>query len=249
MYTKEADGRCREGLVPTRTFVVGEFVVYGNHDKSIIEEVLGNGLYNVKSYLKKVRYGIEEHYEQNSVVQWHDILKLSSKGNNTNFKKDVSYHISHSNRGIFGLLSMVYGSYAGVDFTPEYQRDYVWTLEDKQKLILSIFSNINVGMILFAKREYLNEDTKMYEVIDGKQRLSTLVEFYEDRFPIDGIYYSQLSWSDRHHFESYQIATGTINEPNEKQKLEAFIATNTSGKVMDESHLQVVKDKLNSLGV
>ena len=59
-----------------------------------------------------------------------------------------------------------------------YQRKLVWTLVEKQKLVESTLRKFPVPAILLAERE-----TGDYEVIDGLQRLHTLVSFIESAFP------------------------------------------------------------------
>jgi hypothetical protein len=66
-----------------------------------------------------------------------------------------------------------------------YQRKLVWTLLEKQKLIESILRRYPVPAILLAEREGGG-----YEIIDGLQRLHTLVSFIEGSFPtLDGKYF------------------------------------------------------------
>jgi len=66
-----------------------------------------------------------------------------------------------------------------------YQRKLVWTLEEKQKLIESILNRYPVPAILLAERE-----RGAYEIIDGLQRLHTLVSFVEMAFPdLDNKYF------------------------------------------------------------
>ncbi|MEV7180771.1 DUF262 domain-containing protein [Kitasatospora sp. NPDC093679] len=66
-----------------------------------------------------------------------------------------------------------------------YQRKLVWTLEEKQKLIESVLKRYPIPAILLAERE-----TGDYEVIDGLQRLHTLVSFVETAFTtIDNRYF------------------------------------------------------------
>lgn len=66
-----------------------------------------------------------------------------------------------------------------------YQRKLVWTLEEKQKLIESILKQYPVPAILLADRS-----TGGYEIIDGLQRLHTIVSFIEGAFPtLDGNYF------------------------------------------------------------
>jgi hypothetical protein len=61
-----------------------------------------------------------------------------------------------------------------------YQRKLVWTLEEKQKLVESVLRRYPIPAILLAER-----DSGDYEVIDGLQRLHTLMSFIETAFPTD----------------------------------------------------------------
>lgn len=60
------------------------------------------------------------------------------------------------------------------------QRDFVWTLKQKQELIWSIWKEITLPR--FAILIY--EDT-IFKIIDGKQRLSTIGAFMNNEFPIE----------------------------------------------------------------
>lgn len=60
-----------------------------------------------------------------------------------------------------------------------YQRKLVWTLEEKQKLIESILCRYPIPAILLAEK---NEDPQRYEIIDGLQRLHTIMSFIETSF-------------------------------------------------------------------
>ena len=62
-----------------------------------------------------------------------------------------------------------------------YQRKLVWTLEEKQKLIGSILKKYPIPAILLAERE----TPGTYEIIDGLQRLHSIVSFIEDAFPLE----------------------------------------------------------------
>jgi hypothetical protein len=240
------DWRVRDGFKPTRTFEVGERVRYGNHDKTEILEVYEDVSYKIHCFGTKEVYGKPTEYSEEQIVCWHQLDKLNAQ-TDTSFTVPIAYRMNQSNREIDGLLSIVFSDYAGVDFSPEYQREYVWSQEDKEKLIDSIFNNITIGLFVFAKRPY-EDYGKMYEVIDGKQRLTALVEFYEDRFHYKGVYYSQLSFRDSNHFRTYGISMGVLSENStQKEKYAAFLAVNTFGKVMDQSHLDSVKKVYKSL--
>lgn len=68
-----------------------------------------------------------------------------------------------------------------------YQRKLVWTLEEKQKLIGSLLKKYPVPAILLAERD---GSPGTYEIIDGLQRLHTIVSFIEQSFSLDtGVFF------------------------------------------------------------
>lgn len=70
---------------------------------------------------------------------------------------------------------------------PSYQRNGdVWALEKKQLLIDSIINRYDIPKIYFHKfdRDEARRTGKQYAVIDGRQRLETIIKFIEGRFPL-----------------------------------------------------------------
>ncbi|MCO5065187.1 MAG: DUF262 domain-containing protein [Rhizobiaceae bacterium] len=61
-----------------------------------------------------------------------------------------------------------------------YQRKLVWTLEEKQKLIDSLIRKYPIPAVLLAERA---DSAGIYEIIDGLQRLHSIVSFIEHGFP------------------------------------------------------------------
>ncbi|MGD8779417.1 MAG: DUF262 domain-containing protein [Ignavibacteria bacterium] len=62
-----------------------------------------------------------------------------------------------------------------LNLTPGFQRDSVWSERDRQKLIDSIVRNYPLPAIFLYRREENGEI--IYDVIDGKQRLETVLMF------------------------------------------------------------------------
>ncbi len=77
-------------------------------------------------------------------------------------------------------IQLVYSWYADgkLAVNRRYQRKLVWTLFEKQKLIESVLAGYPIPAILLAER-----DGGGYEVIDGLQRLHTLMSYIETAFP------------------------------------------------------------------
>lgn len=70
---------------------------------------------------------------------------------------------------------------------PSYQRNGdVWALEKKQLLIDSIINRYDIPKIYFHKfdRDQVRKTGKQYAVIDGRQRLETIIKFIEGKFAL-----------------------------------------------------------------
>ncbi len=63
-----------------------------------------------------------------------------------------------------------------------YQRKLVWTHEEKQKLIGSILKKYPIPAILLAERDSAHGT---FEIIDGLQRLHSIISFIENAFPFE----------------------------------------------------------------
>ncbi len=130
---------------------------------------------------------------------------------------------------------------------PDYQRDYVCAVKYKDYLLDSIFSKLDIGKFVLVEQDskVWFETHNMYEILDGKQRLSTLVAFYENRIPYHGVYYNQLSGLDKNTFQTLGVSYAIVNSTAEKkQVLEYFLALNRSGRIMSREQLERVEKML-----
>lgn len=137
-----------------------------------------------------------------------------------------------------------------------YQRGYVWTLEDKQKLINSIYNDLSCGEIVVRERgfDWLekqiyngNKEVAFYDIIDGKQRLNCVSEFVNDGFTdSQGNYFSDFSKKAKRVFmQSKCFAYKVLQNATDKETLETFVNINTGGVHVSDEHLQKVSDMLN----
>lgn len=63
------------------------------------------------------------------------------------------------------------------------QRPFCWSLLQKQELIISLLKGITIPNFVIC--QYKDENKHItYKIIDGKQRLSTIISFYKNEFPI-----------------------------------------------------------------
>lgn len=69
-----------------------------------------------------------------------------------------------------------------IDLKPTFQRECVWTDEDRYALIESISLEYPIGLIMWNVREFVDADgvkCDNFDVVDGQQRLSTIFEYIE----------------------------------------------------------------------
>jgi hypothetical protein len=127
---------------------------------------------------------------------------------------------------------------------PEFQREFVWKLKQKSELIESILMGIPLPMIYFFEGE-----GGVIQVVDGKQRLTSLFEFIDDKFPLShslsilpklrGKKYSQLTPAERTKIARYQFVTQTIIPPTpDKIKFDIFERVNRKGTVLNNQEMR-----------
>lgn len=229
---------------PSYRFDIGERVRYGSMSESVVEESLSDGrIYVIQCARQKP--GVEKGETVSYAVPWTEIRPLTTA--NTALEQNRDIKLSFSPYTIEGVLTRYY--HFGVDMDPYYQRGYVWEQEDKELLIDSIFSNIRIGELVFAKRDYemCQSSGCLYEILDGKQRLDALRGYYENRYPYHGYYFNDLGARDRHVFLERTIPVADLIRPDEETILRCFLMLNRTGKRMDAAHLSSVEVMLQKL--
>lgn len=231
---------------PNRFFGGGESVEIG----SLHDCVISKSLFDGKAYLidytsSDNRYsgGSKPTTTKNvlGVWSWLNIFKISDK--KESLIKNEDLYINYSQTGIHSIISNIY--FFGIDMNPEYQRDYVWTKEDQENLIDSIFQNIDIGKFVFVRLPF-KSNSPTYEILDGKQRIKAIKDFYEDRLLYKGFKFSELSKKDRGFFDNYHVSVCEVADCSQKQKLRIFYHINISGKVMGKKHLEKIKKMIES---
>lgn len=137
-----------------------------------------------------------------------------------------------------------------------YQRDFCWTLEDKQLLIESIYLGIDCGKIVvrnrsfsWVERQIKNNDAEVSfkDIVDGKQRLNALEGFVNNVYPdTHGNYYRDLSDISQGLFMNYMGFTyGELEEySTDDDVIKTFLMVNHSGKPQSAEHINFVKSLL-----
>ncbi len=135
-----------------------------------------------------------------------------------------------------------------------YQRPLVWTRNENQLLIESIYNNIEIGKFVIRTRSWawvqnrFNagkwENTAFADVVDGKQRLNTILDFVSNKFPdMHGNFYHDLSDQAQRKFLGFmKFAYLELDEnTTDENTLKTFLAINFAGAPMSREHIDYVR--------
>lgn len=101
-----------------------------------------------------------------------------------------------------------------LNLDPPYQRRSVWTQSFKEYFIDTLLLDYPAPTI-FLYEEISNEGVTKYNVVDGKQRLTTIFEFINNKYPVSesaikselrGSFFSDLSGDIKTNFWSYSFS-------------------------------------------
>lgn len=128
-------------------------------------------------------------------------------------------------------------------YIPEYQREFVWKDKNKASFIESVLLGLPIPFMFFGGCD----DGKM-EIIDGAQRVQTLVSFINDEFVLSALpkltllkdfKFSDLSEPQQRRFLNKTLRVIVLNEstPNDIRQ-DIFNRINTSGIKANESEVR-----------
>lgn len=231
---------------PRKVFFVNQEVVtpMSGHISGKVVEIISEGVYEVEyTYRTTKPHSKETHVLSGKrAFGWWDLFLPSEKECDLEYKEPL--RLQFMQQSIDSLIHRFF-AYWGLDMNPRYQREIVWTHDQKIELLDSIFSGLDIGKFVFINIPYGKGDYG-YEILDGKQRLSTILEFYNDEWTYKGYYYSELSPMLKYKFEGLSVSVAEMRDDvaTEKNILEYFIRLNKTGTPMDREHLQRVEKML-----
>jgi hypothetical protein len=216
---------------PTREFKVGEEIIYGNLKNVKIAHVYDDGIYAIEvMYTSDARY--TPPAPERRIKKWIDLDKKGIPQTAKPFTNDEYRVPNFSQSDMSSLIHM--NTHNGYVMDTRFQRGYVWTQSDKEALIETIFNHGTIGSFLFNRHfgynfknsDEVNEfrtmtgetvlipkkDNFSISVIDGQQRLTTLMNFYLNRWAYKGLFYSELSWKDKSTFQRMRVSYALVDE-------------------------------------
>lgn len=232
---------------PTRFYSVGQEIIWGQHPVARVEKIIDDKIVVISAPTLKERYdennkkvSYEDHEDRlYNCGEWYKFIPVSPAANQFSSSRRIHRAITTT---IEGLLYKVL--YFGLDDSPNYQRGYVWNEKDKERLLDSIFAGRDIGKMIIQNKNYPELDC----IVDGKQRLNALVDFYLGKYSYKGYFFHELCFWDRHTFKDRNVQILELNENTpETEILELFIEMNYTGVPQTEEHLNHVRGLLEEL--
>lgn len=134
-----------------------------------------------------------------------------------------------------------------------YQRPFVWSIEDNQTLIESIYQRIDCGKLLIRKRGWnelrlmqANGETELSfrDIVDGKQRLNAVRSFIKGEYPdMHGNYYADLSAYSQNQLTNHQLFSYSElpEDSHDETIINQFLRINFTGVPQSKEHIEFVK--------
>ncbi len=127
------------------------------------------------------------------------------------------------------------------------QRDFVWTIHQKRELIWSVLMNRHIPRMAMINVVDNKIDMRgTYQVIDGKQRLSAMIDFYNGKFDLiidgDGYYFENLPEDYQRVISGFMFPYYIVNEDygnkfSDEDKISWFKYINFAGTPQELEHL------------
>lgn len=125
-----------------------------------------------------------------------------------------------------------------LNLQPEYQRRQVWDKKKQSQFIESILMNLPVPPVFLFEAEY-----SRYEVMDGQQRLSTILGFYANRLKLTGMEY----WTELNG-KYYADLPTQLQRGLDRRRISAVVLQANSAARDAEELRRIVFERLNTGG-
>jgi hypothetical protein len=125
-----------------------------------------------------------------------------------------------------------------MNLQPEYQRRQVWDKAKQSRFIESMLMNLPVPPIFLFETEY-----NRYEVMDGQQRLSSILAFYQNRLKLTGLEH----WKELHG-KQYLDLPPKLQRGLDRRRISAVVLQTPLASTKTAELRRIVFERLNTGG-
>lgn len=172
-----------------------------------------------------------------------ETLKLQHGDLGTDVYPDAVLNISREPASVFQLKRRWEKKPSMLDLTPDFQRELVWPSRKKCELIESIL--MGIPLPAFYVRE---QDDGVYVVVDGKQRLTTLFDYIDGKFKLEGLKilkgmntkaFKDLTSLQQNKIEDYSLQLNVIKAPTSDRVIfDLFDRVNRGGVTLNNQEMR-----------
>jgi len=154
---------------------------------------------------------------------------------------DATVKISRNQYSIFEIKHMLKDTKELI-IDPDFQRNYVWKIEQERELIESVLMGSHSDYYVFE------DEIGKKQVVDGRQRIHAIVRYLDDEYSLDNLKmlprfntkrFSDLEPLYQSKIERYQIPVYVIEPPTpERVKYDIFDRVNRGGTPLNNQEMR-----------
>jgi len=127
-------------------------------------------------------------------------------------------------------------------YVPEYQREFVWKRDRQSKFIESVLLGVPLTPFLVSEDEY-----GRLEIIDGSQRIRTLISFYENEFTlrklekldeVNSSKFKDLPKKTQNYIKNRDFRIIVVDNADEEIRQDIFERINTTSEKLTDSEIR-----------
>lgn len=169
------------------------------------------------------------------------VTESNASSINEKYIKGETRLVTEQARYPLPTLKELFSKETAYELQPDFQRRKGrWDNDKKSKLIESFIINVPVPPVFLYEVNYAN-----YEVMDGLQRISTIIDYYNDKFELSGL----IQWAELNGMK-YSELPEKIKEGIDRRYLSSIILLNESASSSEKATQmkQLVFERLNTGG-
>lgn len=167
-------------------------------------------------------------------------LEVSDTAINEKYEKGEARIITEQGAVKLSLVNQVFNS-ENYELQPKYQRRITWDSKKRSKLIESFIMNIPVPPVFIYETDF-----NRYQVMDGLQRITAIIDFYRDSYELEEL----MQWPELNG-KKYSQLPRKVKEGIDRRQLSVITLLKESSKtlIQEEEMKKMVFERLNTGGV
>lgn len=128
---------------------------------------------------------------------------------------------------------------------PPFQRPSVWTVEQQVRFIESAWMGLPLGVFIYNRTGDINSPYDNW-LLDGQQRVTAVLDYMADKFPVYGHLFSELTVVDRRFWNSVNFASMETNLEDEDKLRDVYDRLAYGGTPHEAKDVQVTLAQLSA---